>query len=1001
MSRPSLISLCLAVAGLLIAAAAPASAAGATASTSVKVSVPASTKPGKLTAVTLTLPGNVAAVDGRLLIAKGAAELIGVAPVSGGKGLMPEKVTGGYAFGAYALGTHAGQVVIQLVVNPLKAGKLQVRVRIDSTADKAGTRIGSTSDVAASVGVRGGSRVLAAPSASAVPSFSPSQPAVGVRKLVGYGKINTQDLDTTRAAWYEARAQGTVCGSSVTGDANGDGCVDIVDLQAVKAAIGTRAVNAVQPKQPAATTLAAIPGLTFTVNSTGDTVDANIGNGICADSQGKCTLRAAMQEADWHKGDDRIEFNIPGGVPAVIQVNSSLPIITSKNGTLTIDGTTQPGSAVNTAAVSSNAVIGVEVRGSGSGSSQVAFYFTSYNNTIRGLAITNFWRGIMLDGVNAHDNLIAGNWIGMHANGTNGTGGDKGVLINTGASNNHVGTPALADRNLIGSVAKGVDEYGPGTNSNVIQNNVLCILPNGSAATCSTGMDHDFGPKNDLIGGNGPNELNVVGPTSLQAVEFSHGWNPNLPWGTDTATTYQIDNNRVIGNWLGFRADGSYDANFRSGLVGGGDNGNGINVYDGSNDNLIANNFIASYFDGVQSMAPNAKRNEFRNNTIGVSPLGQAAPLTGWGVRLRWNAQYDIVDGNTIRNAASGGVGLTQNTVYNIVISQNIISDTSGPAIYLAPDPAHAGQGANMLLAGPPITGATTAAVTGTGIVGATVEVYQASRAAGGSNKGLPVAYLGSAVVGANGKWTVPVSGLNVGDRVTALQTRTSDSTTSDLSVNVAVVSAGVTDPRVAADDFQRTSASGWGNAVVGGAWTVSDTAAAYTLNGSVGRMDVPAGLVRYATLSPDVPAANVTITGTVNFDRLPVGGNVFAYVDARQTGKNAYRAQIRMTTAGLVYVQLRKSIGGTETAVAAEVSTGITATASTVLAYRFTIVGGHLQERVWDATTAEPSTWQTVADDSTITAAGGVALRAYTGSAVSNGPVGVNFDNFLANPAP
>src|SRR6266446_2671493 len=33
-------------------------------------------------------------------------------------------------------------------------------------------------------------------------------------------------------------------------------------------------------------------GLEFTVNSTADTPDAVVGNGICANSSGKCTLRA-------------------------------------------------------------------------------------------------------------------------------------------------------------------------------------------------------------------------------------------------------------------------------------------------------------------------------------------------------------------------------------------------------------------------------------------------------------------------------------------------------------------------------------------------------------------------------------------------------------------------------------------------------------------------------------------------------------------------------------
>ena len=39
-------------------------------------------------------------------------------------------------------------------------------------------------------------------------------------------------------------------------------------------------------------------GVTFTVNSTADTVDANIGDGICATAGAVCTLRAALAEAN-------------------------------------------------------------------------------------------------------------------------------------------------------------------------------------------------------------------------------------------------------------------------------------------------------------------------------------------------------------------------------------------------------------------------------------------------------------------------------------------------------------------------------------------------------------------------------------------------------------------------------------------------------------------------------------------------------------------------------
>ena len=50
---------------------------------------------------------------------------------------------------------------------------------------------------------------------------------------------------------------------------------------------------------------------TFTVNSTTDAVDANPGDGTCATAGSVCTLRAAIQEANAHAGDDTID--VPAG----------------------------------------------------------------------------------------------------------------------------------------------------------------------------------------------------------------------------------------------------------------------------------------------------------------------------------------------------------------------------------------------------------------------------------------------------------------------------------------------------------------------------------------------------------------------------------------------------------------------------------------------------------------------------------------------------------------
>jgi PKD repeat protein len=93
-------------------------------------------------------------------------------------------------------------------------------------------------------------------------------------------------------------------------------------------------------------------------------------------------------------------------------------------------------------------------------------------------------------------------------------------------------------------------------------------------------------------------------------------------------------------------------------------------------------------------------------------------------------------------------------------------------------------SGANNNTAVPAITTATTIRAAGTGIPGATVEVYRASRNAG--QVGLPVAFLGSGVVANNGTWSVPIV-VTAGQRITALQITTANNT-SRLSSNVTAV---------------------------------------------------------------------------------------------------------------------------------------------------------------------------------------------------------------------
>src|SRR5215203_3095173 len=135
---------------------------------------------------------------------------------------------------------------------------------------------------------------------------------------------------------------------------------------------------------------------TFTINSTADHADAILGvdgcfTGYTVDGAGgakvpECTLRAALNEANYTPGADTINFAIAGTGVKTIAPESELPTITEG---LSINGYTQTGAHPNTRAVGSDAVLRIEFNGAGvqNGSGLV---IEAANSTVKGLVI-NRW----------------------------------------------------------------------------------------------------------------------------------------------------------------------------------------------------------------------------------------------------------------------------------------------------------------------------------------------------------------------------------------------------------------------------------------------------------------------------------------------------------------------------------------------------------------------------------------------------------------------------------
>ncbi len=121
--------------------------------------------------------------------------------------------------------------------------------------------------------------------------------------------------------------------------------------------------------------------IVLTVNSTGDTADATPGDGICLASGGGCTLRAAIQEGNFHSNAHEIHFNLPGSGARIIQPLTELPRLYN-----------------NTAVVGPNAD-GAEVVLDGSAAGANVSGLSCGSNggvTIKGMRIQNFSRAGVL-----------------------------------------------------------------------------------------------------------------------------------------------------------------------------------------------------------------------------------------------------------------------------------------------------------------------------------------------------------------------------------------------------------------------------------------------------------------------------------------------------------------------------------------------------------------------------------------------------------------------------
>jgi hypothetical protein len=355
-------------------------------------------------------------------------------------------------------------------------------------------------------------------------------------------------------------------------------------------------------------------------------------------NSGAGSLRQAITDSNAYGAPNTIAFNIPGSGVHTISLQSALPSIT---GSVTIDGTTQPG------------FVGaplVELNGANAGSADGLRCNAPV--TIKGLVINRFaGSGIHLDG-GSTGSVIAGNYIGTDATGSIARGNIRGITIDNDSSLNTIGGTAATERNIVSSntfegifIQQGVQTLIQG---NYIGTDVTGTLDLGNGAQ---GVYVNAGSYNNTIGGTVAGARNLI--------------SGNEGSGAFIASTGNI----VQGNYIGTNAAGD---------VAIGNGGPGIEIVNSNNTiggttpgarNIISGNFQ----QGIKTLFSSGTQNSVQGNYIGTNAAGTAAVGNEMeGVLLTTPNNTvggstagagNLISGNLLQGIHISGSGVTQHTI--------------------------------------------------------------------------------------------------------------------------------------------------------------------------------------------------------------------------------------------------------------------------------------------------------------------------------------------------
>ena len=300
-------------------------------------------------------------------------------------------------------------------------------------------------------------------------------------------------------------------------------------------------------------------------------------------SDGLITLREAIDAANNTANGvspDEISFNIATSDPGYVDPDATpangdeywVITPTSFLGFITdpiiLDATTQPGYDSGTGRPV------IEIDGSSMGSGTAGLVLRTDDSTIRGFSVHSTPdEGLEIDGSTGYgdNNTLQNNWVGIDAEGNALGNTQHGILVSDNADNNLIGGSGTNDGNVVGGAPAGFSglRLQDSSNNNVIQGNTFGLKADGvTTAGNSRGITIATGSSMNLIGTDGDGTDDALEGNVISG---------NQSGGIEVTGT-GTDGNVIAGNLIGTDASGTI-------LIG--NTGNNVDINQGATNTLV------------------------------------------------------------------------------------------------------------------------------------------------------------------------------------------------------------------------------------------------------------------------------------------------------------------------------------------------------------------------------------------------------------------------------